>query len=149
MAKTSAGLLMYRIRDKKAEFFIVHPGGPFWKNKDKGAWSIPKGQVEEGENEFEAAKREFEEETGVKPDGDFWPLTPVRQKSGKIVKAWAFEGDCDPTAIKSQIYKIDWPPGKVTEFPEIDKAGFFDIERASELLNPAQVGLLKEVADKL
>jgi len=149
MPKVSAGLLMYRIRSNKPEFFLVHPGGPFWKNKDAGAWSIPKGQIEEGEDELETAKREFEEETGIVPSGDFKSLNPIKQKSSKIVKAWAFEGDCNPAEIKSQTIKIDWPRGKITEFPEVDKAGFFSFEEASKLVNSAQTALLKEVFDRL
>lgn len=137
MPKTSAGLLMYRIRERKPEFLLVHPGGPFWKNKDTGAWSIPKGQVEENEKEFETAKREFEEETGIKPAGDFRPLQAIRQKSGKIVKAWAFEGDTDPNAIKSEVTHWGWP--------EIDRAGFFKFEDAAQKINPAQVAFLEEI----
>lgn len=132
---------MHRIREGKTEFFLVHPGGPFWKNKDSGAWSIPKGEVEKGEDEFAAAKREFEEETGIKPEGDFRPLQPVRQRSGKIVKAWAFEGDADPGDIKSEDTHWGWP--------EVDKAGFFKFEEAAAKINPAQVAFLKEVLDNI
>ncbi len=128
---------MYRIRDGSPEFFLVHPGGPFWKNKDKGVWSIPKGEVEKGEDEFEAAKREFEEETGITPTGKFKPLQPVRQKSGKIVKAWAFESDVNPVQIKSNNTYFGWP--------EVDKAGFFRFEEAVQKINPAQVALLEEL----
>jgi predicted NUDIX family NTP pyrophosphohydrolase len=150
MPKISAGLLMYRVREGEVEFFLVHPGGPFWKNKDLGAWSIPKGVVEKDEEEFEAAKREFEEETGLAPEGKFRPLTPVRQKGGKIVKAWAFEGDCDPAAIKSKTYKMKLPwAEKEQEFPEIDKAGFFTLGEARIKINPAQVAFLEEVLDSL
>src|SRR6266446_6443774 len=101
MAETSAGLLMYRRRGEELEFLLLHPGGPFWKNKDAGAWTIPKGEIEEGEDALAAAKREFEEELGLRPDGRFVELQPVRQKSGKMVRAWAFEGDCDPEKIHS------------------------------------------------
>lgn len=144
MKKESAGLLMFRLRDNSLEVFLAHPGGPFWKNKDAGAWSIPKGEVEEGEDLLATAKREFEEEIGTKPQGPFYPLGSVTQKSGKIVHAWAFEGDCDPSKINCNTCEIEWPPrsGKMITISEIDRAEFFNIRDASEKINPAQIGLL-------
>ena len=110
MPRVSAGLLMYRIQDGKLQVLLAHPGGPFFKNKDEGAWTIPKGEAEPGEDLLEAAKREFEEETGITPTGPFTALTPIQQKGGKIVHAWAFKGDCDPGAIVSKTFRIEWPP---------------------------------------
>src|SRR5215218_9631405 len=124
MPETSAGLLMYRRRPDGVEVFLVHPGGPFWAKKDAGAWSIPKGEFDSAsENPLDAAWREFEEETGVVPTGEFLELGSVRQRSGKIVSAWAFEGDCDASAIRSNTFTIDWPPrsGKQQSFPEVDR----------------------------
>ncbi|MDE3108698.1 MAG: NUDIX domain-containing protein, partial [Acidobacteriota bacterium] len=122
MPKKSAGLLMYRVRDGALEVLLVHPGGPFWVRKDAGAWFIPKGEVDPGEGDHAAALREFSEETGLTPSGPYLPLGTVRHKSGKIVVAWAFEGDCDPAALTSNKFSIEWPPhsGKRREFPEID-----------------------------
>jgi len=152
MAKVSAGLLMYRFRNGKIEFFLVHPGGPLWEKKDIGVWSIPKGIVEEGEDMFEAAKREFEEETGLKiKSSKFIPLSPIKLKSGKIVYAWAFEGECDPCTIKSNTFQMQWPPrsGQTKEFPEIDRAGWFSVEEARRKLNPAQIAFIDELLKKL
>jgi predicted NUDIX family NTP pyrophosphohydrolase len=151
MAHVSSGLLMYRKRGSKVEVLLVHPGGPFWQHKDLGAWSIPKGEVAEGEDLLDAAKREFEEETGCKPLGHFIPLRPMKQKSGKIVHAWAVEGDLDPAAIKSNIFTMEWPPksGKLAEFPEVDRAEFFDIEAAKKKINPAQAAMLVELENLL
>jgi len=138
---------MYRRAAKGIEVLLVHPGGPFWKNKDAGAWSIPKGQACEGEDLLACAKREFQEETGFAPAGEFIALNPIKQKTGKIVHAWAFEGDCDPTKIVSNTFTIEWPPksGKRIEIPEVDRAAFFDIETAKEKLNPAQAPLLDQL----
>src|SRR5215212_9400097 len=121
MAKQSAGLLVYRRRDGNIELLLVHPGGPFWKNKDSGAWSIPKGEFTEGEEPLEVAKREFLEETGRPIDGSFQPLTPVKQRSGKTVHAWSIEADLDVSHVKSNTFTIEWPPrsGKQQEFPEV------------------------------
>jgi predicted NUDIX family NTP pyrophosphohydrolase len=151
MPKISAGLLMYRIRDSELEFLLAHPGGPFWEDRDAGAWTIPKGEIQEGEEPIAAARREFEEESGVQPRGDFMELTPIRQKSGKIVCAWAFEGDCDPTRIHSNLFKMEWPPnsGRFQECPEIDRAGFFRMEEARRKINPAQVALLDELSRRI
>jgi len=138
---------MYRRVAGTLQFLLVHPGGPFWKNKDAGAWSIPKGEVEETEDPFSAARREFEEELGIQPVGNFRELQSIKQKSGKIVHAWRFEGDCDPTRIKSNTFTIEWPPksGKMTAFPEVDRAEFFGLEEARMKINPAQIPFLEEV----
>ena len=151
MAKTSSGLLMYRLRDGTPEVLLVHPGGPFWRNKDAGAWTIPKGEVADGEDLLAAAKREFEEELGVRLGGDFRPLTPVKQKGGKTVHAWAFAGDLDVTAVRSNNFTMEWPPrsGKQAEFPEVDRAAFFDVNTAKAKINAAQVPLLVEVETML
>ena len=145
--KASAGLLMFRRRNGQLEFLLVHPGGPFWAKKDAGAWTIPKGELQGDEEPLAAAKREFEEELGIAPVGEFIQLTPVKQKSGKVVQAWAFEGDCAPAAIKSNTFTIEWPPrsGRMAEFPEVDCAEFFSFELAKEKINPAQVSLLEEI----
>jgi predicted NUDIX family NTP pyrophosphohydrolase len=147
MPRESAGLVMHRERNGVTEFLLVHPGGPFWKNKQAGAWSIPKGEVQPGEDALEAAKREFAEELGFRPEGTFRPLEPVRQKAGKVVLAWAFEGDCDPAACASNTFEMEWPPrsGRRQQFAEVDQAGFFTIEQAREILNPAQLPLLEKV----
>lgn len=151
MPKISAGLLMYRRRDGQPEFFLVHPGGPFWKNKDAGAWTIPKGELCETEDELACAQREFEEETGIKPQAPFIKLTPIKQKGGKIVHAWAFEGDADPAQIKSNTFELEWPPrsGKFLTFPEVDKAAFFHLAEAKVKINPAQTALLEELREIL
>ncbi len=145
MKKQSAGLLMFRRREQVLEVLLAHPGGPFWKNKDAGAWSIPKGELEAGEEPLAAAQREFEEELGIKPQGPFFKLGSVTQKSGKVVQAWAFEGDCDPSAIRGNTFEIEWPPksGKKTAFPErLTTPRFFSLkEEAAEKLNPAQGSL--------
>ena len=146
MGKTGAGLLMYRKHNGVPEVLLVHPGGPYFKNKDDGAWSIPKGIAEndEGEALLEVAKREFEEETGVKPYGEFTYVDTIRRKDGKTVAVWAFEGDCDPAAIKSNTIEIEWPPktGKKLEIPEVDRAGFFTLEEARVKLYPYQVPII-------
>src|SRR5436190_1037143 len=110
MQKVSAGLLMYRVRETELEFLLAHPGGPFWKHRDAGAWTIPKGEIQDGEDPLAAAMREFEEEIGLKPSGSFVELTPIQQKGGKIVHAWAFEGDCDTAAVHSNSFQMEWPP---------------------------------------
>ena len=151
-AKTSAGLLMYRRREGKPEVLIVHPGGPFFKNRDAGVWSIPKGEADDGETGealLEVAKREFAEETGVTPVGDFVYLTSVKnEKTGKVVEVWMFEGDCDPATIKSNTISIDWPPrsGQKLEIPEIDRGGFFSPAAAREKLYPYQVPIIDAFA---
>ncbi len=146
MVKQSAGLLMYRRRTGSWEVLLVHPGGPFWARKDKGAWTIPKGEIEEGEHAFTAAKREFEEETGCRPEGEFHALSPVRLKSRKTVWAWAFEGDFDPAMLISMHFTVEWPPhsGRVREFPEADAAGWFSLEEAKEKIQAGQMGFIEE-----
>lgn len=147
MQKISAGLLLYRIRGGALEIFLAHPGGPFWAKKDLGVWSIPKGEIDEGEEPLGAARREFEEETGFRPEGIFRELTPVRQKSGKIVHAWAVEGDCDPTALLSNTFALEWPPrsGRMQEIPEVDRGGWFAVDLAKEKMLEGQRGLLDEL----
>ncbi|MDI6853069.1 MAG: NUDIX domain-containing protein [Deltaproteobacteria bacterium] len=151
MAKRSAGLLMYRRRAGRLEFFLVHPGGPFWKNKEAGAWSIPKGEFGPEDDALAAARREFAEETGFEAEGDFFPLSPITQAGGKVVQAWAVEGDLDPEKITSNTFTMEWPPnsGKEVEFPEVDRAGWFSFEEAKEKINKAQVKLLEELKAKL
>ena len=147
MAKQSAGLLMYRRRDGALEFLLVHPGGPFWKGKDAGTWTIPKGEIQSAETPLAAARREFEEELGLKPQASLLELTPIKQKGGKVVHAWAFEGDCDPASIRSNTFTMEWPPrsGKSYEFPEVDQAAFFTIAQAKDKINLAQWAFLEEV----
>lgn len=148
-AKKSAGILVYRRSGGNLEVFLVHPGGPFFKNKDNGAWSIPKGELHDDEDALEAAKREFSEETGQTVAGSFVALSPIKQKGGKIVLAWALEGDCS-TAIRSNVFSIEWPPksGKQESFPEIDRAAWFGIEEAKLKINSAQRALLEELQEK-
>jgi len=142
---------MYRIRKGSIQVLLAHPGGPFFQNKDEGAWSIPKGEIEPDEDFLAAAQREFEEETSFKPLGPFTTLTSVTQKGGKLVHAWAFEGDCDPRKIASNMFTLEWPPksGRQVEFPEIDRADFFDLHAARTKINPAQVSLIDEIERRL
>ena len=148
MPKISAGLLMYRLREGELEFLLAHPGGPFWKSRDAGAWTIPKGEIQEGEEPLLAAKREFEEEIGLKPEGNFIELKPITQKGGKVVHAWAFEGDFDTRRIRSNTFQMEWPPrsGKYETCPEVDRACFFRMPEAKRKINSAQVAFLEEVA---
>jgi predicted NUDIX family NTP pyrophosphohydrolase len=147
MAKKSAGILMYRRREGVLEVFLVHPGGPYWKKKDAGAWSIPKGENEGGEEPLEVARREFQEETGFEASGKFIPLAPLRQPGGKVVAAWALGADCDASAIKSNTFSLEWPPrsGKRQEFPEVDRAGWFTLEAAREKITKGQAGFLDQL----
>jgi predicted NUDIX family NTP pyrophosphohydrolase len=133
------------------EVLLVHPGGPFWRNKDAGAWTIPKGEVNPGEEPLATARREFQEETGVVPQGPFTPLGSIRQKGGKVVEAWAFQGDCDVAQIQTNTFTIEWPPrsGKQQSFPEVDKAAFYGITEAKEKMNPAQVAFLDRLQETL
>ena len=149
--KISAGILLYRFTNKALEVFLVHPGGPFWKNKDAGAWSIPKGEFTKDEDPLKAAQREFREETGIEVSGNFISLTPVKLKSGKLVHAWALEKDVDHTRITSNHFSLEWPPksGKMIEVPEVDKAGWFTIKEAKEKINPGQLPLLDELIKKI
>jgi len=149
--KKSAGILLYRLLKNKPEFFLVHPGGPFWTNKDAGAWTIPKGEYDINEEPLAAAIREFSEETGHIISGNFISLTAIIQKAGKQVDAWALEGDIDTTNIRSNSFNIEWPPksGNWKSYPEIDRAEWFDIKTAKEKINPAQVAFLEELIIKL
>jgi predicted NUDIX family NTP pyrophosphohydrolase len=151
MPKQSAGILLYRIRDKRLQLFLIHPGGPFFRNKDDGVWSIPKGEFEDGEEALAAAKREFEEETGQSISGKFIPLDPITQKGGKKVFCWAVEGDIDHETITSNIFEIEWPlrSGRKQTFPEVDRAGWFEVEAAKTKINEAQIGLIEELINKL
>ena len=147
MARLSAGLLLYRKSSGSLEVFLVHPGGPFWARKDLGSWSIPKGEYHEGEEPLDAARREFEEETGFTADGDFKALEPLKQPSGKIIRAWALEGDCDAAGIRSNTFSMEWPPhsGQQQEFPEVDRAGWFDLHAAKKKLLKGQIGFLEQL----
>jgi len=151
MTKKSAGIFMYRFREMKLQVFLVHPGGPFWARKDKAAWSIPKGEFDDLEAPLEAAKREFQEETGISVTGDFIDLGEVKQPGRKIIYVWAVEGDCDPAAIKSNTFEMQWPPksGKYKSFPEVDRAGWFSLGAAREKLHKGQVVLIDRLAEKL
>jgi predicted NUDIX family NTP pyrophosphohydrolase len=142
---------MYRVRGGELEFLLVHPGGPLWQAKDAGIWSIPKGEIHPGENGLEAAKREFEEELGFKAQGVFVELAPITQKSGKIVHAWAFAGDCDASQIRSNTFAMEWPPhsGRTGTFPQVDRAEFLNLEQAKIRINPAQMALLEELLRKV
>src|SRR6266700_3783872 len=147
MPKISAGLLLYRVRQGATEAFLVHPGGPFWAKKDAGAWSIPKGEPAPGEDLLAVARREFQEETGLRIDGHFRALSPVRQTGGKVVHAWAIEGDCDADAIRSNSFEMEWPPksGRRQEFPEVDRAAWFDLGTARVKITKGQLGLLEQL----
>jgi predicted NUDIX family NTP pyrophosphohydrolase len=138
---------MYRFRDGKLQVLLAHPGGPLFRNRDDGAWTIPKGEVEPGEDMLRAAEREFEEETGITATGPYTALTPIRQKGGKVVHAWGFRGDCDPGSIVSNTFLMEWPPrsGRRVAYPEVDRADFFDVAAAGRKLNPAQVALVEEL----
>jgi predicted NUDIX family NTP pyrophosphohydrolase len=145
--KASAGLLLYRGSPQGLEVLLVHPGGPFWKKKDAGAWSIPKGEYGEDEDPLAAARREFEEETGAAVEGEFLPLTPIRQKGGKQVLAWAVRADFDPSVLRSNLFSMEWPPrsGRQQEFPEVDRAEWFPLDAAREKILESQKPLLDEL----
>jgi predicted NUDIX family NTP pyrophosphohydrolase len=150
-AKVSAGLLMYRRRGDELEVFLAHPGGPFFAKKDAGAWSIPKGEVEPGEELLATALREFEEETGIQPSAPLHALGEVKQKGGKIVHAWAFEGDWPAgSVLRSNTFELEWPPGsgRVQVLPEIDRVAFFALAVAREKINPAQAAFLDRLAER-
>lgn len=144
VARRSAGILLYRSMDGEIEVFLVHPGGPFWARKDAGVWSIPKGEYLEGEDPLAAAKREFAEETGSAVDGEFIPLGEIKQAGGKVVIAWALEGDLDTGAITSNTFQLEWPPksGTIREFPEVDAADWFAPELARSKLLPSQIDFI-------
>lgn len=150
-ASVSAGLLLFRRPAGSLEVFLAHPGGPFWANRDDGAWTIPKGVVADGEALLDAAKREFEEETGIVPRPPFVPLGSIRQKAGKTVHAWAWEGDADATKISSNTSRVEWPrgSGKWLVYPEVDRCGWFDPASARSKLNPAQAELLDRLEASL
>ena len=149
--RRSAGILLHRRREGRLEVLLVHPGGPFWANRDEGAWTIPKGEYDEGEDALDAACREFTEETGFAVEGPFLELAPVRQRSGKVVRAWAVEGDCDAAAIRSNAFSMEWPPrsGRMAEFPEVDRGEWFTVDEARAKILPAQLPLLEELARRV
>jgi len=151
MPKQSAGILLYRVRQKGLQVFLCHPGGPFYKNKDAGVWTIPKGEFENEEGPLAAAKREFREETGHSIEGEFFPLDPVRYKDGKkIVYAWAVEGDIEEDSIKSNLCSVEWPPksGKFIEVPEVDRGKWFYLEEATQKMLPSLLSLLNNFIEK-
>jgi predicted NUDIX family NTP pyrophosphohydrolase len=151
LAKLSAGVVLFRKRPTGLQALLVHPGGPFWKKKDLGAWSIPKGEYTEPEDPLVAAKREFAEETGIQLDGDFLPLGSFKQPSGKMISAWALEGDCSVADIRSNTFTIEWPPksGRQQEFPEIDRAQWFDLAEAQKRILRGQVAILDHLKSQL
>jgi len=144
MPKRSAGLILYRRRNSGIEVFLVHPGGPFWAKKDLASWSIPKGEYIEGEDPIAAAKREFQEETGFAPHGNLTALGELKQTGGKIVTAWALEGDCDPAQLRSNTFEMEWPPrsGRKIEVPEVDRGCWYSTESARTKLLTGQLEFL-------
>ena len=151
MAKRSAGLLLYRRREGIVEVFLAHPGGPFWSKKDLGAWTIPKGEYEPDEEPLDAARREFEEETGFRPDGEFLDLGTVMQGSGKVVSAWGVEGDLDPDRLVSNFCEVEWPPRsrKIISIPEVDRGAWYSLDEAREKMFTAQVAFLDRLLQGL
>lgn len=152
MAKYSAGIVMYRLRDERIQLLLVHPGGPFWAKKDTGAWSIPKGECDrEEEDPLSVATREFQEETGYPVAGSFIPLGTLKQPGGKIVHAWATEGDCDASRIKSNTFSMEWPlrSRQYREFPEVDRAAWFDIATARSRLHKGLIGFIDRLLERL
>ena len=151
MAKISAGILLYRRRPAGVEVMLVHPGGPFWARKDLGAWSIPKGLANEGEDRLAAAKREFLEETGMAIEGECLDLGLYKQPGGKTIAAFAQEGDFDPSSLKSNVFSIEWPPhsGRTAEFPEVDKAGWYSLVEAVERATKGQRPIIEALAERL
>jgi predicted NUDIX family NTP pyrophosphohydrolase len=151
MANESAGILLFRGDPGAAEVLLVHPGGPFWVNKDHGAWSIPKGEIADGMDPLHEAIREVEEETGIQPQGTFLALRPVRQRGGKTVHAWALRGDFDPAFLRSNSFSIEWPPrsGFMKAFPEVDRAAWFSLAEARDKIISAQVDFLDQLAGLL
>jgi predicted NUDIX family NTP pyrophosphohydrolase len=149
--KSSAGLLIYRFRNQEAEVFLIHPGGPFWKSKDDAAWSIPKGEFTDPEDPLQAARREFQEETGYDAEEPFHALTPVKQSSYKMVYAWAAPGDYDAGNIKSNTFPMEWPPrsGKIEQFPEVDRAAWFSLKEARKKILKGQIPFLNELEEML
>jgi predicted NUDIX family NTP pyrophosphohydrolase len=151
MAKPSAGILVFKRSTRGVEVFLVHPGGPFWAKKDAGAWSLPKGEYAEDEDPFAAAKREFQEETGLKVEGSFLPLGTVKQPGGKTITAWSVAAKPDPSLVRSNTFHMEWPPksGRTQEFPEIDKAAWFSLEEARKKILKGQIDFLERLADVL
>jgi predicted NUDIX family NTP pyrophosphohydrolase len=149
--KLSAGVLLYRVRSGEVQVFLVHPGGPYWAQKDDEAWSIPKGEYHEGDDPLATAKREFCEETGSEVTGSFCALSPVKQPSGKVVSAWAVEGNIDAATVKSNTFSLEWPPrsGKIQAYPEVDRGEWFDVPVARMKLQPGQQGFLDQLEELL
>jgi predicted NUDIX family NTP pyrophosphohydrolase len=151
-ARISAGLIMYRVRDEAIQIFLAHPGGPLYQSKDEGYWTIPKGEPPDGESLLDTAVREFEEETGIAPQGPFIELGSIRQKGGKVVYGWAFEGDSDPAQpVRSNMFEMQWPPhsGKIRQFPEVDRARFFSLTDGRKKLKETQWPLVERLLDIL
>jgi len=145
--RTSAGILLYRLHGGTCEVFLVHPGGPYWRGKDAGAWSIPKGELEEGDDPLAAAQREFHEETGRRLSGKLVALAPLRQPSGKLIHAWATQGDIDASSVKSNTFSMEWPPhsGRQQQFPEVDRGEWFEIAAAREKILRGQRPFLDQL----
>ena len=151
MPRKSAGILLYRFQKEGVEVFLVHPGGPFWVNKDKGSWSVPKGEYNDDEDVLKAAQREFQEETGLSIQGNFIELGEVRQPSGKRVRVWALENDQEVEDIRSNTFQLEWPPksGKMQEFPEVDRGGWFSIPEARQKILKGQIPFLDKLEEKI
>ncbi len=151
MQRISAGLLLYRRHAEGLQVLLAHPGGPFWQKRDEGFWTIPKGEVDADEELLATAQREFEEEIGFRPTGQFIQLCPITQKGGKLVHAWAIEGDFDTATARSNTFTMEWPPksGKQVAFPEIDRAEFFSLDAARRKIKATQIPLLDELEKKL
>jgi predicted NUDIX family NTP pyrophosphohydrolase len=151
MPKKSAGILVYRKTKEEYEILLVHPGGPFWAKKDMNSWSIPKGEFEDDEEPLAAAKREFEEETGFKIEGEFIELNPVKQPGGKLIYSWSVEGDINASEVKSNLFKMEWPPrsGAFKEFPEIDRAEWFSFKTAKQKIITGQIPIVENLRNKL
>jgi predicted NUDIX family NTP pyrophosphohydrolase len=151
MPQRSAGLILYRRRKGGIEVFLVHPGGPFWAKKDLGSWSIPKGEYTDGEDPLAAAQREFQEETGFTAEGSFTSLGELKQPGGKLVSAWAMEGDCDPAQLRSNTFQLEWPPrsGKHIDAPEVDRGAWFSIEEARTKLLTGQLGFIDDLLARI
>jgi predicted NUDIX family NTP pyrophosphohydrolase len=149
--RVASGILLYRRGAGGLEVLLAHPGGPFWSKKDEGAWSLPKGEPAPGEDPLDCARREFQEETGVTASGPFVDLGDVRQKSGKVVHAWAAEGEGDPSCMTSNSFTMEWPPksGRMSTFPEVDRWAWFDLEEARRRINPAQAALIDRLAERV
>jgi len=149
--KLSAGILLFRGRGGALEVFLVHPGGPFWAKKDEGAWTVPKGEPEEGEALLDTALREFCEEVGFRPEGPYLELPPVKQAGGKVVHCWMAEGDCDPSSLTGHSFEMEWPPrsGKRQQFPEVDRAAWFTLQEARRRINKAQAAFLDRLQERL